>query len=130
MDSRVASNQRGISLVSLIFILAILGMLGLVALRVAPTVTEFMTVKKIIVKLKESGTSIPQMRMSFNQQADIGYVDAINGKDLDIVQGPTGFEISFAYQKKIPLAGPVSLVIDYEGSTSATKLPKPAASEQ
>ncbi len=28
-----------------------------------------------------------------------------------------GFEISFAYQKKIPLIGPASLALDYQGST-------------
>jgi hypothetical protein len=27
-------------------------------------------------------------------------------------------EVSFAYQKKIPLVGPASLLIDYEGSTA------------
>jgi type II secretory pathway pseudopilin PulG len=128
MNARAANGQSGMSLVSLIFVLAILGMLGVVALRVLPTVTEYMTVKKSIVSAKAAGSSIPEIRSSFDKQADIGYVDSISSKDLDIVKTATGFEVSFAYEKKIPLMGPVSLVIDYEGTTSPTKLPKtPAA---
>jgi len=57
------------------------------------------------------------MRAAFNRQAEVGYIDAIDGKDLDIVKNGDDTEISFAYQKTIPLAGPVSLLIDYAGST-------------
>ncbi len=126
MEAR-GNRQRGVSLVGTIFVLAILGMIGVLALKIVPTVTEYMTIKKAIVKAKADSNSIPDMRLSFDKQADTGYVDAISGKDLDIVKTADGFEISFAYEKKIPLVGPASLVIDYEGSTSPTKLGKHAA---
>lgn len=124
MEARARNRQRGITLVGLIFILAILAMIGVVALKVVPTVTEFMTVKKAIFAAKAAGSSIPEIRGSFDKQADTGYVDSITGKDLDIVKTADGFDVSFAYEKKIPLVGPVSLVIDYEGSTSPTKAAK------
>jgi len=124
MEVRSENTQRGVSLVGLIFLLAILSMVGLVALKVVPTVTEFMTVKKSIVAAKAVGTSIPEIRNSFDKQADAGYVDSIAGKDLNIVKTEDGFEVSFAYEKKIPLAGPVSLVIDYQGSTAPARLSK------
>jgi aspartate-semialdehyde dehydrogenase len=130
MEARAGNTQRGVSLVGLIFILAILGMIGLVVLKVVPTVTEYMTIKKSIVTAKAAGTSIPEIRTSFDKQADTGYVDSIAGKDLDIVKTADGFDVSFAYEKKIPLAGPVSLVIDYQGSTSSTRVPKRAAPDQ
>jgi hypothetical protein len=126
MEAR-GNRQRGVSLLGTIFVLAILGMLGVIALKVVPTVTEYMTIKKAIVKAKADGTSIPDMRLSFDKQADTGYVDAISGKDLEIVKTADGFEISFAYEKKIPLVGPVSLAIDYEGSTAPNRLGKQAA---
>ncbi|HXA47925.1 MAG TPA: DUF4845 domain-containing protein [Burkholderiaceae bacterium] len=126
MNARAANGQRGVSLVSLIFVLAILAMIGVLALKIVPTVSEFMTIKKAIVVAKAAGTSIPEIRNSFDKQADTGYVESIAGKDLDIVKTADGFDISFAYEKKIPLMGPASLVLDYEGST-ATKAPKNAA---
>ena len=103
MEARAGNTQRGVSLVGLIFILAILGMIGLVVLKVVPTVTEYMTIKKSIVTAKAAGTSIPEIRNSFDKQADTGYVDSIAGKDLDIVKTADGFDVSFAYEKKIPL---------------------------
>ena len=126
MEAR-GNRQRGVSLVGTIVVLAILGMIGVLALKIVPTVTEYMTIKKAIVKAKADGNSIPDMRLSFDKQADTGYVDAITGKDLDIVKTADGFEISFAYEKKIPLVGPASLVIDYEGSTAPGKIGKRAA---
>jgi type II secretory pathway pseudopilin PulG len=130
MNARAANGQRGVSLIGLIFVLAILAMIGVLALKIVPTVSEFQTIKKAIVVAKAAGTSIPEIRQSFDKQADTGYVDAITGKDLDIVKTAEGFEVSFAYEKKIPLFGPASLVLDYEGSTSPTKLPKSAAAGQ
>ncbi|MFI4938743.1 MAG: DUF4845 domain-containing protein [Burkholderiales bacterium] len=124
MKASAIGRQRGISLVSLIFVLAILGLIVVLAMKIVPTVTEYMTVRQAIVKAKAAGSTIPEIRASFDKQADTAYVESISSKDLDIVKTGDGFEISFAYEKKIPLFGPASLVLDYSGSTSTTKLPK------
>jgi type II secretory pathway pseudopilin PulG len=121
MHAHSKVGQRGISLVGLIFVLAILAMIGVLALKVVPTVTEFMSIKKAIIVAKAAGQSIPEIRASFDKQADVGYIESIAGKDLDIVKTADGFEISFAYEKKIPLVGPASLALDYQGSTAAGK---------
>ena len=46
---------------------------------------------------------------------------AAEGKDLKISGRGDQMEVSFAYQKKVPLYGPASLVIDYKGSTAEAK---------
>ena len=43
----------------------------------------------------------------------------MSGKDLDITQVNDDIVVAFAYTKKIPLFGPVSLTIDYAGSSKA-----------
>lgn len=120
MAYRLHSNrhQQGITLVSLILVLAVIGAIAVLALKVTPTVTEYFSIKKAIASVKTSGGSIPEMRAAFNRQAEVGYIDAISGTDLDITKNGDDAEISFAYQKTIPLVGPVSLLIDYAGSTS------------
>lgn len=124
MKFRSKIRQTGVSLGGLIFILAIIGMVAVLALKVTPTVTEYMGIKHAIESVKASSTSIAQARSAFDKQAEVGYIDAINSKDLDIVKNGDTIDISFAYQKKIPLVGPVSLLIDYAGSTSKTPAPK------
>ena len=43
---------------------------------------------------------------------------------LEITRNGEEVEVSFAYQKKIPLIAPVSLVFDFEGTTAKTPLVK------
>lgn len=122
--SSIRRDQQGLSLVGLILLLAIVGVIAVLAMKIVPTATEYFSIKKAISSVKAGGGSIPEMRAAFDRQAEVGYIDAISGRDLDIVKNGDDAEISFAYQKIIPLFGPASLLIDYAGSTNANKLPK------
>lgn len=126
MTSAATVRQRGITLVGFIFILAIVGVIGVVALKVVPTAIEFMSIKKAIAAAKAGGTTPAEVRASFDRQATTGYIDSISGKDLEIVKDGDQLEVSVAYQKKIPLVGPASLLIDYV-ATTGTGAPKKAA---
>lgn len=118
MKSMVGARQRGMSLVGLIFILGILAMLVLLAAKVTPTVIEFSSIKKAIGAAKLAGSSVKEIQASFDKHADVGYIDSIHGRDLIIEKSETGFEVSFYYTKKIPLFGPASLLLEYEGTTA------------
>jgi multidrug efflux pump subunit AcrA (membrane-fusion protein) len=120
MELRSIIGQKGVSLTGLIFVLAILGVIAVLGMKVGPTVAEYMSVKKAIVSAKAAGTTPAEVRTSFDKQAEVGYIDSINGKDLQIVKNGDVLDVSFAYQKIIPLVGPTSLLIDYQGSTSPT----------
>jgi Tfp pilus assembly protein PilE len=113
-------NQRGVSLIGLIVVLAVVGVIGVTAMKVFPTVNEYYAIKRAINSAKAAGSTPADIRQSFNKQAEVGYIDSIQGKDLDIAPGPNGMTVSFAYQKVIPLVGPASLLLDYHGSTSPT----------
>lgn len=125
--SNIGRDQKGLSLVGLILVLAIIGVFAVLAMKITPTATEYFSIKRAIGSVKAAGGSIPEMRAAFDRQAEVGYIDAISGKDLDISKNGDDAEISFAYQKIIPLVGPVSLLIDYAASTNANKLPKQPA---
>lgn len=116
--SLLPTRQQGMSLIGLILTLGILGVLVMIGAKVAPTVIEFVGIKKAIVTAKATGTTPREIMDAFDKQADVGYLESIKGKDLVITKGDNGFDVSFSYQKKIPLAGPASLVMDYEGTTA------------
>ena len=121
-EQRLA-RQQGMSLIGLILTLAILGMLVMIGAKVVPTVIEFVGIKKAIVSAQATGTTPREIMDSFDKQADVGYLESIKGKDLVITKGDSGFEVSFSYQRKIPLVGPASLVMDYEGTTAKSGVP-------
>jgi FlaG/FlaF family flagellin (archaellin) len=112
-------KHRGMSLVGLIFVLGILAVLVVLASKIAPTVIEYMSIKNAInsVKTTSSG-SAKEIQHAFNKQADVGYITSVSGNDLIIEKTDTGLEISFFYTKKIPLFGPASLLLEYEGTTA------------
>jgi hypothetical protein len=120
MGSRSKRNQRGVSLIGLIVVLAVVGVFGVTAMKIFPTVNEFYAIKRAVTSAKAAGSTPADIRMAFNRQAEVGYIDSIQGKDLEIAPGPNGMIVSFAYQKVIPLVGPASLLLDYHGSTSPT----------
>lgn len=124
MNVASIGRQRGISLVGLIFTLAVLGVIGVLGLKIVPTVIEYQGIKKAIAACKEAGgSSVRDIQASFDKRANVAYIESIGGKDLDVVKNGNDFDISFSYQKKIPLFGPASLLLEYEGTT-ATDAPK------
>jgi hypothetical protein len=118
-----AHRQQGISLVGLIFVLAILAGLAVIGMKVVPTVTEYNAIKNAVAKAKNDGSTPAAIRNSFDKQADVAYITSITGKDLEIASVGGDTEVSFAYDKKIPVAGPVSLLIEYAGTTAKTQKP-------
>lgn len=115
---KARGQQAGLTLISLIVMLAILGGIGVIALKVLPTVIEYRAVVNAAKSSKSKGNSVREIQQAFDAAATATYIESISGKDLIISKDENEFEISYAYQKKIPLFGPASLVIDYEGTTA------------
>jgi len=117
MESGV-KREQGISLIGLIFVLVILGFIGVLGLKIVPTYTEFRAIQNAIVTAKTAGGTPVDMQKSFDASAVAGYISSISGRDLIIGKENGETEISFAYEKKIPLVGPASLLLEYEGTTA------------
>ncbi|HZW12754.1 MAG TPA: DUF4845 domain-containing protein [Noviherbaspirillum sp.] len=114
-------GQRGLSLVGFMFVVVIVALLAVLGMKVVPSVVEYAAIKKAIVKAKEAGTTPAEIKASFDKQASAGYIDSVTGKDLEIKSSGSGTEVSIAYQKKIELIGPASLVIDYAATTESSR---------
>jgi type II secretory pathway pseudopilin PulG len=119
--------QQGVSLTGLIFVLAVIGVVAVFAMKVFPTFLEYKSAKDGIVAAKAAGGTIVEMQQTFDKNADINRIEAINGKDLVITKDGGETEISFAYEKRIPIVANVSLLIDYAATTSKNGVvaPKP-----
>jgi type II secretory pathway pseudopilin PulG len=112
-------RERGISLVGLIIGLAVLGVIGLICAQVVPTYIEYRAVLTAIERAKkDGGDSVQGIQGSFSRSAETGYITSITSRDLFIERGGDGFEVSFAYEKKIPLFGPASILLEYQGTTA------------
>ena len=126
MKLRSRTRQRGVSLTGLIFVLAILAVIAVFGAKVVPSAIEFNSIKGAIVSAKAAGTTPKEVRTAFDKQAEVGYIESVRGKDLEIVKNGDEMDVSFAYQKKIPIVGPASLLLDYTGTTSKVPVAKAA----
>jgi type II secretory pathway pseudopilin PulG len=109
--------ERGVSLSGLIVGLAIIGVLAVLAMKVAPTFIEYRAVTGAMERAREAGGSHAEIVRAFDRNATVNDISAVRGRDLVLTRDGGGTELSFAYEKRIPLAGNVSLVIDYAGTT-------------
>jgi len=116
----IARRQRGLSLIGLILFGIVVVMLVVVGMRVLPTALEYTAIKRAIGKIATSGsTSTLDIQKSFDRIAAVDDIASINGKDLIIQRDGGRVVISFQYEKRIPLFGPASLLLDYQGSASS-----------
>lgn len=115
---RSDSSQRGFSLIGFLSTLIVLGVAGLLALRAGPSVLEYWAIKKAVSAAAAVSDTPAELRDSYDKMASVGFVDALQGKDLQVTGRGKDMQVSFSYQKKIPLFGPTSLLIEYKGSTA------------
>ena len=90
---------------------------ALVGMRVVPSVVEFMAIKKAAVRAASSSDSPTEIRAAFERSAAVDDFTAITSKDLVINKAGDRQIVSFSYEKRIPIFGPASLVIEYAGNS-------------
>lgn len=116
------ASQRGLSLIGLILLGVVLVFGAMVSLKVAPTVIEYLAVQRAVVKAAGDGQDPASIRAAFDRAAAIDDITSISGRDLQITRRPNGgFGVAFAYEKRIPLVGPASLLLEYRGDGNASR---------
>lgn len=114
---RPPRSQRGITLFGLMFWAILIGFTGYVLVRTLPTVNEYLTIQRTVKQIAEASPStVAETRQAFDKQKSIEYsIEAISGKDLIVTKENDKVVVAFAYDKLIPIYGPVNLLIKYEG---------------
>lgn len=114
---RRAAHQRGVTLFGLLFWALIIGFGAYLVIRVFPTVNEYLTIKSAVEKIAaQQPPTVAEVRAAFDRQKDVEYaISSISGKDLQITKENDRVVVAFAYDKLIPIYGPVFLLVKYEG---------------
>lgn len=117
------NRQRGVSLSGLMVAVVILIFVALMGMKVFPSVTEYLQIKKAIKSVAQSGelksASVAEVRKAFSKYQEIDNFKKVGPADIDVTKEGGELLITFAYQDKIPLFANVSLLIDYEASSAA-----------
>ena len=117
------NKQKGLSLSGLLLWLLILIPVAVLGLKVVPTVLEYYAIlKDAKAAINQAGpeATVADVRKAYDKYAEIDNLQ-FKSADLQITKEGNRIVAAFEYEKVIPLFGNVSLLIDYRGSTAASK---------
>jgi Domain of unknown function (DUF4845) len=119
LQQAARNQQRGISLFGLLFWGVVVACTAVVGMRVFPTVLEFYTIQGAVDRIaKNNPATVPAVRQEFERIKQVEYsIQSISSTDLVVSKENDRVKISFAYEKEIDLAGPVFLLIKYQGQS-------------
>jgi hypothetical protein len=111
------ARQRGVTLFGLMFWAIVIGFGAYVVVRVLPTINEYVTIQRAVEKIAAAQpATVAEVRQQFDKQRELEYsISELTGKDLVITKENDRVVISYAYNKEVPIYGPVYVLIKYEG---------------
>lgn len=117
------NQQRGLSLIGFIFLAAIVAFVMFTAFRCVPAWTEYLSLKKVLQQTANEfsvDAQAPAIRNSFNRRTQIDDLP-VKGSDLDIRKDNGRITLAVEYQRKVPVAGNMSLLFDFEASATGNR---------
>jgi len=121
MNTAMSSKQRGLSLSGLMGGIVILVLASIIGLKLIPAYMDDATIKNLFVAIASDPemqkASVGEIRMSFNKRASIDNIKAINYEDIEIEKDGGRLVLSASYPVKIPLAGNISLYLEFNPSS-------------
>ena len=120
---RPRAAQSGLTLFGLLFWALAIGFVGYVLVRVLPTVNEYLTIQRAIDKIAaDQPATVAEARNAFDRQKSIEYsISEVSGKDLEVTKENDRVVLAFAYDKVVPVMGPVYILIKYEGRSKPAR---------
>ena len=117
------AKQRGLSLIGFIFLAAIVAFVMFTAFRCVPAWTEYMSLKKVLQATANEfsvDAQGPVIRASFDRRAQIDDLP-VKGTDLAIRKDSGRVALAVEYQRKVPVAGNMSLLFDFDASATSNR---------
>jgi hypothetical protein len=115
--SSLRARQRGLSFIGVIFI----GVLAVAAFAIGgqsvPIFLEYQAIRKAALKASKEGSTVADIRASFDRAGAIDNISSISGKDLEVTKRGDKTVVGLKYSREIELAGPAFLVYRFQYQT-------------
>ncbi len=115
-------TQRGVTLTGLIMASFFIALAALLGMKVVPEYIEYgkvmSSLKAIAGDASMRSASVSEVRAAYARRAETSYISSVTAQDIDVTKEGGALVLSVSYTRRIPLFGPASLLLDFEGSTS------------
>jgi hypothetical protein len=118
---KLLAKQRGFSFGGFIMLLALLGGLAIFSMKLIPAYMENGKIQKAFDAITHDPAmqtaSVAEIRDSFYKRANtMDNVTTLTSNDIEISKDGGRLTLSASYSKKIPLAGNISLLLEFNPS--------------
>ena len=122
MNTTMIKQQRGISFGGFIFAAFLLVLVGIFSLRLIPAYMQYGEIKNVFTAIVQDPdmqkATQQEIRASFSKRASIDDIKAIKAEDIQMSTNQGRLVLSANYFVLIPLAGNVSLYLDFKPTSA------------
>lgn len=122
MNKAMPAKQRGLSFSGFIFGAVILVLVATTGMKLIPAYMQDAKIGNLFTVIANDPemqkASLRDIRMSFTKRASIDGITAINAEDIEITSNGGRLVLSASYAVKIPLAGNISLYMDFSPASA------------
>ncbi len=118
----MAGRQRGMSFFGFIGIAAGVIFVAILGMKLVPSYIHSAQIAQIFKTIAADpamrDATIAQIKDSYSKRADIDYITDITAEDIEISKGDGQLTLSANYSVKIPVAGNITLLLEFNPSSS------------
>ena len=114
---RSTRKQSGLSMLWFLFVVVVVLVVTVVGFRVLPAYIEYFSVQKALQQSLQEVKDLnatTELRRSFQKRADAGYIESVEGRDIDVKKVGNDYVASIAWTRKLHLVGNASLLLELE----------------
>ena len=107
-------------LLGFLFVAAVVLIGALLAFRMVPAYIEWYTVQRALDAAVKDATdpTLNNIRRSMERKLNADYADAVSARDVEVTRTGNTITASVSWQKKLPLVSNVSLLLDFDATSS------------
>ena len=113
----MVNKQRGLSLSGLLFVAVVLIFAAVGAMKLIPAYMQNGQIQSVFDAIvhdpEMKNASVRDIRMSYIKRASINDITAVKADDIEVEKDASGLSLSTSYTVKIPVAGNVSLLLEF-----------------
>lgn len=115
-------KQRGIGFAGFIMIAAGFIFVAILGMKLVPPYIHNAQIAQIFKEIARDpamqAAPISEIKLSYTKRASINYITDITTEDIEISKGDGQLSLSASYSVKIPVAGNVTLLLEFNPSSS------------
>lgn len=116
------NTQMGVGATGLVFIIAGFLFVVILGMKIIPAYLHNAQIAKILKTIvndpEMQAAAIKDVRASYAKRASMDYITDITADDIEVSKEDGSLSLSASYTVKIPVAGNISLVLEFNPSSS------------